>query len=70
MSAAASLITNCSAYKHDLARPPTIIPADGSALPSIRTKAAAECEAERRIQALPARERSPSHLEEEIGRSS
>lgn len=70
MSAAASLITNCSAYKHDPARPRAIIPADASALPSIRTKAVAECKAARRIRTLPARQGSPPHLEEEIGRSS
>lgn len=45
MSAAAALITNCSAYKHDPAGPRTVIPADASALPSVRTNAVSECKA-------------------------
>lgn len=43
MSEAASLIPNCSAYKHDSSCPHTIIQADSSALSSIRTKAVVEC---------------------------
>lgn len=76
MSEAASLIPNCSAYKHDSSCPHIIIQADSSALSSIRTKAVARCcklllGCNKRLHpSTSCLSEEPSHLEEERGCSS